>query len=101
MSWASAPVVPALDTATSSGNGLGLKDIFLPVSILCTIKIPVKKAGRKENKRDASILWATETEHRMGVCGESPLLIIQNPDKGSGISVFCVQCCNTKAYYDD
>lgn len=91
----------ALNTVTSSGNGLGLKDIFLPVSVLCTIKITLKRAGRKENKRDTSILWATETEHGMGVCRGSHLLITQNPDKGSGISVFFVQCCNAKAYYDD
>lgn len=37
------------------------QDVFSPVSILSTIKILPKRAGRKENKRNTGILSATET----------------------------------------
>lgn len=102
--WASATGPSAelrLNIAKFCGNSLGLKTSFYPVSILRIIKILPKKTGRKENKQDTRILWAMEMEHWVGVCGRSHLLSVQNSDKGAGISVCFVQCCDAKTYYSD
>lgn len=63
--------------------------IFSPVSILFTIKILPKRAGRKENKRDTGILWATETEHQMGDEANPICWVSRTQTKGQDFPLCC------------